>query len=114
MQRNVVWLLVALIPAAIFLTFVFGDEAISNALLPTSTSHGGIAKWLYSYWWFILMSVLLVHMLFFVVHALANNRLGWPGRSLWAAANLVVWPLSAPLYVWFCSNNTRATERART
>jgi uncharacterized BrkB/YihY/UPF0761 family membrane protein len=112
MQRNVLWIFVALVPIAILLMFAFGEEAISNALLPTSTSHGDIVLWLYSYWWLILMAVSLVHMLFFIVHALGNRRLGWSRRLLWAVANLIAWPISALLYVWFCSNSAPA-ERAR-
>jgi uncharacterized BrkB/YihY/UPF0761 family membrane protein len=113
MQRNVFWMFLALLPAAIFLIFAFADEAINEALIPTSTSHGDLAIWLYSYWWLILMVLLLVHMLFFIAHALGNKRLGWSRRLLWSLANLIVWPLSAPLYVWFCPNNTQPVARDR-
>ena len=101
MNRSVPWAMFALFPIASAILIASAPEDPKRAPVPLPQTPLVI-----EYWFLILAAALLVQVVFFVVHAWRNPKVGPGRRILWVVAMLSVSAIAIPLYWW------RYSERA--
>lgn len=105
MRRTPAWAGIALYPVVAIAVGICAPDSWNYA----AASAGPAISFLALNWWALICAPAILLLLFFVGHALANAKQLGVQRVFWAVGILLLGPLVAPLYWWFCSEAPQAS-----